>query len=181
MTESYFSLIPFPDSNIPNITISGKIVRQHNTLTIHYSLTGEIETILLPKPSNHPSRKNDLWMATCFEFFLSIPGQPSYWEFNMSPSGDWNVYHMEAYRRVRFREETLIQWLPFSVRREAEGILLNASVDLYPIISTGNPIQVGITSVIQATDGHETYWALAHPNLQADFHLRESFILDLAE
>ena len=180
MKEYSFSLIPFPDSNIPEITIRGKIARLNNLLTIHYSLTGKIETILLPKPSDHPSRKDNLWKATCLEFFLAMPEQPSYWEFNLSPSGDWNVYYMEAYRRVGFREETLIQRLPFTVQREAECVSLEASIELSPIICSEKAIQVGITSVIQSDVGHETYWAILHPNPQADFHLRESFILDLA-
>jgi hypothetical protein len=33
--------------------------------------------------------------------------------------------------------------------------------------------------VIQTQDRHETYWALVHPQPQADFHLRDSFILEL--
>jgi hypothetical protein len=99
----------------------------------------------------------------------------------MSPSGDWNIYHMAAYRRLGFREEPLIQRLPFSVKREPGCVSAEAVVDLSPIISEGNSIQVAIASISQSNDGHETYWALTHPNPQPDFHLRESFTLVLAE
>jgi hypothetical protein len=179
MTEHAFSLIPFSDPQIPVINITGIISRQNNRLLVHYSLTGEIENIQLPPRSAQLSRKDDLWKATCFEFFLALPDQPQYWEFNMSPSGDWNIYHMDAYRRVGFREETGISELPFSVQNRAGRILVDVTADLSPIIHVEETIQAGITSIIQTKDGYETYWALVHPNPQADFHLRESFILEL--
>jgi hypothetical protein len=86
---------------------------------------------------------------------------------------------MDAYRRVGFREETAIQQLQFDLRDEAGCLLIDAMVVLDHIVQKGNPIKVGITSVIQTKDQNETYWALAHPNPQADFHLRESFTIQL--
>ena len=117
MTELPFSLIPFLDANVPDITIKGKILRQNNLLTIHYALTGKIKDIFLPSPSVNPTRKDDLWKTTCLEFFLAIKDLSQYWEFNLSPSGDWNVYYMAAYRRIGFREETSIQWLQFEMQK----------------------------------------------------------------
>jgi len=181
MTERPFSLIPFRDPNIPDITITGKILRQINLLTIHYAVTGKTGDIFLPSLSVNPIRKADLWKTTCLEFFLAVKGLPHYWEFNLSPSGDWNVYHIEAYRRIGFREETSIQRLQFGTRKVEYGFALNAAVDLNPIIRVGQILEVGVTAVIQTNEGSETYWALWHPAPEADFHLRESFILALAE
>jgi hypothetical protein len=180
MTEHSFLLIPFPAPKIPNISITGEISLQKNIVHLHYSLSGEIENILLPPASIIPSRKDELWKATCFEFFLAIKNQPQYWEFNMSPSGDWSVYHIDAYRRIGFREETSIQPLSFEVRKGTTEISLNGLVDLHPILQPGLILEFGITAIIQTKDGNETYWALAHPAPKADFHLRESFILELA-
>src|SRR6266508_6926807 len=180
MTERSFSLIPFTAPNIPSISITGKISLQNNIITLHYLLAGNIEEILLPTKSIKPTRKDELWKITCFEFFLAIKDQPQYWEFNMSPSGDWNVYHMDAYRRIGFREETSIQRLPFDVQNEVGVFQLNALVDLPPILQPGQLLEFGITAVIQTMGGNETYWALSHPASIADFHLRESFILGLA-
>jgi hypothetical protein len=170
-----FQLIPYPANISPKIDITGKIERTGSQLSIRYEVTGEIENILLPAKSSAPSRKDDLWKATCFEFFLAIPNQPHYWEFNMSPSGDWNVYKMDAYRRVGFREETAIAQLPF----QFELPNLELSVDLNLLFPSTQPLQASITAIIQTKDGNETYWALAHPGPQADFHLRESFILSI--
>lgn len=180
MTDHLFSLIPFPAPNIPNISITGNICLQSNIVDLRYSLTWNLEDIDLPPTSLHPGRKDELWKMTCFELFLALKGQPQYWEFNLSPSGDWNIYRMDAYRRIGFREEASIQWLPFDVRPE-EGVLhLNALIDLNPIIEAGQFLEFGITSVIQTRDGNESYWALSHPAPAPDFHWRESFMIEMA-
>lgn len=179
MTEQAFSLIPFPDSHIPDVKIHGHASRQNNLLTIQYSLLGETGTILLPERSTSPVRKDGLWATTCFEFFFAPQNDPQYWEFNLSPSGDWNIYHMDAYRRVGFREEMSMQRVQFEVRNEAGCISLVAHVDLTPLIPEGHPIQLAISSVLQAVDKHETFWALAHPESKPDFHIRESFLIQL--
>ena len=174
-----FKLIPYPADNPPKITITSELIRSDTNFFIHYEVDGEIERVLLPAKSSSPSRTDDLWKATCFEYFIAFPLQPKYWEFNMSPSGDWNIYKMDAYRRIGFREETAFTKLPFVFRKSDIKLSLDISMDLSPIIQAQQKIQVGITAIIQTTDGNETYWALVHPGEQADFHLRESFILSM--
>lgn len=179
MTEQTFSLIPFSNSNIPAIQITGCVSRENGFLNLQYRLAGETGKIQLPERSTSPVRKDDLWANTCFEFFLAFPDDSRYWEFNLSPSGDWNVYHMEAYRRMGFREETSIQRLEVEMKREAGYVLLNADVDLSPLISGNQRLQLGIASIVQSANQHETYWALAHPHPKPDFHVRDSFLIQL--
>ena len=179
MMEHSFELTPFPDPGIPKIKITGSVVRQGNVLTIQYALSGRIEEVLLPHLNPQPGRKNGLWQTTCFEFFLAFPDQPQYWEFNLSPSGDWNVYRMDAYRQISFQEEELIRGLRFDIRRNVGCYHLGTVVDIGPILIAEKQLLMGISSVIQALDGHETYWSLIHPSSQPDFHQRESFILAL--
>ena len=174
-----FKLIPFPAEELPKINITGEIERKDNHLSIHYQISGEIDQILFPAQSASPSRKDDLWKATCFEFFIAIEDRPQYWEFNMSPSSDWNVYVMDAYRQVNMREETEFTELPFDFKVTNEIISLNMSVDLNSITQPKMDIDIGVTAIIQTKDGQETYWALSHPSQQADFHQRESFSLAL--
>ncbi|HEX2990755.1 MAG TPA: DOMON-like domain-containing protein [Anaerolineales bacterium] len=179
MTEHFFSLVPFPELDIPDIAISGSIARDHHVLTVHYSLVGDVERISIPAAVPQPSRQSELWTSTCFEFFLAIPDRPEYWEFNLSPSGNWNVFQMDAYRRAGFREEARIDRLQITSRHSREQYALEGVVDLHPILAWDEPIRAGVTSVIQTIQGGETYWALVHPGPEADFHLRESFILPL--
>jgi len=171
-----FKLIPYPAENIPSIEITGTVTLQDNILSIHYSLHGEKNNILLPEPSIS-SRKHDLWRTTCFEFFIAPKDQSQYWEFNMSPSGNWNVYAMDAYRQVNMREEAAFTQLPFEFRKMNAEIFLDISVDLNPILQPESILGIGITTIIQTADSNESYWALAHPGQQADFHLRDSFIM----
>lgn len=177
MANQAFSLIPFPDSMLPDIQIGGHVSRQNGRLNIQYTLTGATDNIFLPQKAISPQRKDGLWAATCFEFFLAIPNNPQYWELNLSPSGDWNIYHMDDYRRVGFREEASIQQLPFAMKNEAGNVTLHADVDLSSLISANQPLQLGIACVIQSLDQHESYWALVHTDSKPDFHLRESFII----
>lgn len=177
MAEYSFSLIPFPDANIPDIRIKGTVSRQKNLLSVRFLLTGEIDIIFFPERTLPAQRKDDLWRTTCFEFFLAIPNKPEYWEFNMSPSGDWNAYHMDAYRQIGLREESSIQSFQFSVNNGGESVIVEAALDLTPFIQDDQQIQAEITSVIEDKNGHETYWALMHPGREADFHRREGFVL----
>ena len=181
MIERSFALVPFPTPNIPRISLTGNLSLHDHFLTLRYLLRGNIEEVLLPPGSLRPDRKDELWKATCFEFFLAIKNQPGYWEFNMAPSGDWNVYRMDAYRRIGFREERAISQLPLEINAESDAYSLEVSADLSAIIRPREDLQIAVTAIIQTKDGHETYWALAHPAPYADFHLREGFILSLAE
>jgi hypothetical protein len=177
MTGQAHPLTPFPTSNIPGITLTGSVWFDNHLLAVRYRLAGKVEELLMPSPTRPSRRRGELWKATCFEFFLACEGSPGYWEFNLSPSGDWNVYRMEAYRRIGFREEPAIGGLPFVFSREPDGYALDAAVDLSPILPPGQTLQINITAVLQTRDGTETYWALAHPGPEPDFHLREGFIL----
>ena len=95
----------------------------------------------------------------------------------MSPSGNWDIYKMDAYRRVGFQEEVALTKLPFVFRKAENKLSLDILVDVSPILPPQQKVQIGITAIIQTTDGYETYWALAHPGKQADFHLRDSFLI----
>lgn len=179
MTSQLFSLVPFPAQDVPNLTINGNVARQSNMLSVHYMLAGNLEDIFLPTQVTNPARKDELWRRTCFEFFIAAQDSAKYWEFNMSPSGDWNVYVMDAYRQINMREETGTRELQFQVQKEANCLSLNVTIDLNSIIEREKVIETGITSVIQTNNSRESYWALVHPNAEPDFHLRDSFILKI--
>lgn len=77
------------------------------------------------------------------------------------------------------QEETAFENLPFNVDNQADSLVLTLNVDLDKIISVEQAIEVGITTVIKHKDGEVTYWALTHRGAEADFHIRESFIVKL--
>ena len=183
---THFSLIPFPDNcPHPEIEITGQIERLNQQLSITFQLTGEIEKIAVTPADPNPSRRNELWQTTCFEFFLALKGSPKYWEFNLSPAGHWNIYRFDDYRQG-MTEELAFESLPFLVKVKPDSLTLSLSLDLETIISSTQNLEVGITSVIQSNinnliseENSITYWALTHVAKEADFHQRKSFILNL--
>ncbi|MEH2001592.1 MAG: DOMON-like domain-containing protein [Nostoc sp.] len=179
MNDQTFSLQPFPSTKfLPNLKIAGNISRNGNKLAIRYMLEGDLKEIVIAPPSNTPSRKHELWEDTCFEFFLGIKNFARYWEFNLSPGGHWNVYRFDGYRQG-MQEETAFENLPFNIQNQTDGLILMLDVDLDKIISAEQAIEVGITTVIKDRNGEVTYWALTHQGAEADFHLRDSFIVKL--
>jgi hypothetical protein len=179
MNNQTFSLQPFPSTeSLVNLKIIGDIARNSHQVTICYKLEGDLKELAINPPSNTPSRQHKLWKETCFEFFIGVKNSPQYWEFNFSPAGHWNVYRFDGYRQG-MQEETAFKKLLFSVQNQADGLVLTLDVDLGKIISADQAIEVGITTVIKHINSEVTYWALTHVGAEADFHLRDSFIVEL--
>jgi hypothetical protein len=179
MNEQNFSLQPFDlTSSLPDIKITGSIARNGNKLTICYALLGDLTKVQIPASADLLKRKYDLWEETCFEFFVGIKNSPDYWEFNLSPAGHWNVFHLENYRQG-LQEEMAVTSLPFSVQQKSDALLVTLEVDLNKFISAEQSLEVGITTVIKSKEGNLSYWALTHCGEEADFHRRESFIVEL--
>jgi hypothetical protein len=171
-----FSLIDFPNAAPAPCQVSGHIRRDGSIVHLHYELKGTRSVrVSAPTP---PDRRYDLWEATCFEWFVGVPGTIDYWEFNMAPSGQWNCFYLADYRQG-LREEGAIAVLPFRVSEEDDRLTLEVAVDLGAFIPAEQPIEVAMTTVVQAQSGALHYLALAHCGDQADFHLRESFQIRL--
>jgi len=167
----------FPSAAVSGIevTISRGPV---GVLTLSYLVTGRIEALAIP-PRAAPSRTDGLWQRTCFEAFLRAPGGEAYAELNLAPSSQWAAYAFSGYR-VRGPDPDVPA--PFI---DAEGgqtrFELRAALDVGRIAGLPSDAawRVGLSAVIQATDGTKSYWALAHPPGNPDFHHATSFALTL--
>jgi len=142
---------------------------------------GDISSIILPSEVPYPNRKDALWKNTCFEAFLSWEQEPFYWEFNFSPSGDWNCYFFDAYRNNQISEMrmlTPVRETPYLTNTMYSEKL---SLDLSSILPKMIPqkFTLAISSIIEDVDHTMHYWALMHNVQKPDFHLRESFILSI--
>jgi len=177
MNQVNFSLIPFNQSTAPNIEIAGKILRYQNDLKIEYILTGELETIIIPSLKTEGDRFLELWEHTCFEFFLAIKDTLEYWEFNLSPAADWNVFHFPSYR-YSIVEEANFSSLPAKIIRDKNCLKIALEVKLANIVSSNINLEVGVTAVIEEQK-QLSYWALQHSSSEADFHDRASFTIAL--
>jgi hypothetical protein len=178
MSQQNFSLHAFPSAEFPPVEITGNISRDHNQLTINYQLIGNLQEIVIAQPSDTPTRQHELWQDTCFEFFLGIKNSQRYWEFNLSPAGHWNIYRFDSYRQG-MQEETAFNVLAFNVEHQLDSLVLSLNLDLGKIISPEQLIDVAITTVIKQKSGDINYLALVHKGKEADFHIRDSFIIEL--
>lgn len=174
-----FSLQPFSSSqSLPNVKIVGRIERNANRLVIGYNLKGDLQEVAIALPCDPPARKHELWQDTCLEFFLGIEKSDRYWEFNLSPSFDWNVYRFDGYRQG-MQEEIAFKMLPFKVASAADSLELVIEIDIDKIIPEECAIDLAITAVVKDKNGEVTYWALTHTGTEADFHRRDSYIIKL--
>jgi hypothetical protein len=148
-------------------------------LTLGYLIDGELERIFLP-PVGAPVRADELWRRTCFEAFVRPEGAEAYFEFNFSPSGAWATYGFDRYR-VHMRAPVEAAQPRLLGRSTPGGYALEVAVDLSPLkaLSLGARWDVGLSAVIEETNGRRSFWALTHPPGQADFHNAAGFSLSL--
>ena len=175
MILNSFTLKPFQEAeNRPDILVTGTIGRRRNALSVGYALKGDLSVVAIPAPERSPARKDHLWDHTCLELFLGMKGSERYWEFNLSPSGHWNVYSFTSYRK-QMREEPAFMALPFQVRMEPETFRLSLDVSLEKILPGGLDIEAAVGAVVRSRTGRKSHWALVHPGLRPDFHRRDGF------
>ncbi|MCX5893877.1 MAG: DOMON-like domain-containing protein [Deltaproteobacteria bacterium] len=180
MKERRFILQPFASEGPrPGVEITGHLTRRADAadaITIATLLQGQLADVLIPAPAAAPARRHRLWEGTCFEFFLAVPGAPQYWELNLSPTGDWNVYRFADYRQDLAAEPAYTS-LPFTVQSRPRSVRLTLEVDLAGIVPAGQPLEVAVAAVIKTRDGQVGYWALTHLGPRPDFHRRDGFLI----
>lgn len=177
MSLHNLTLYPFDAAFDPAIlSLSCSIDQSDNRLILQYDLIDDQSRVLIPI-KKLPDRRHNLWETTCFEFFIGAQNDRAYWEFNLAPSGDWNVYRFKNYR-TGMQEETAFLSLPFAVETRSHQTTLTIELDL-TIIQLTPPLEISVTAVIEQPNHTITYWAIEHCGTEADFHIRDSFALKL--
>jgi hypothetical protein len=168
-----FTLVPHPDTPTRSVRyVTASIQRSRRSLHIQYVVEGPTNQLALPPPAK-PYRADELWGMTCFEFFAAV-GPEKYLEFNFSPSSQWAEYRFDTYRGDM--EAAPVENPPI-IRVIDENYYLHVSVTIdCPVLASG---PVGLSAVIEETDGTKSYWALAHAPGPPDFHNRDCFIATL--
>ncbi|WP_417915740.1 DOMON-like domain-containing protein [Candidatus Electronema sp. JC] len=172
-------LRPFAaDSLTAGLELAVSAARSSSGLLFRCELRGWLKKLLLPEQSVVPARRDQLWQQTCFELFVAPAGSPQYWEVNLSPSGDWNIYAFAAYREG-MREELAVTALPCQIDRQSDFLTLEFVFPADRIIAPEQPAEAAASAVIQGRNGQTSFWALRHCGPQPDFHRRDSFCLSL--
>lgn len=150
----------FDASGVPlGSALRAAVERTGTLLWLRWDL-GAAREWVVPGASPAPARRDRLSESTCLEAFLTPVGQPEYWELNLSPSGDWNLYRFDDYRRG-MRQEPRAGAPAVRTALDDRGTLtFAATLDLAPIAELASaPLDVGITAVLESIDGRRSYWA----------------------
>jgi hypothetical protein len=138
-----------------------------------FEVTGRIAEVLVP-PVVVPSATDQLWEHTCFELFAMTEGA-GYVEFNFSPSSCWAAYRFDGYRRGM--RSIVVKPPEISVVADNRRLAVSVVLDLAAMLP--KPWQIGLSAVIEETHLAKSYWALAHPAGEPDFHHGDCFALTL--
>lgn len=144
-------------------------------LRLRYVFSGPLALVKLPDDSV-PTRADGLWQHTCCEAFVAVPGEAVYREFNFSPSGAWAAYRFSDYRSTAALPLGPVPAI--ACQLSADHLLIDVMLDA-AWLPREPALSIGLCAVVETTDGERSYWALAHPAPQPDFHHREGFALKL--
>jgi hypothetical protein len=176
--EQTLRLRPFGDVE-PGLTVTAWLARRTDRLSVRYAVRGDVDALTIPPPAAVPGRRGRLWEKTCFELFLAPRDSAGYWELNLSPAGHWNVYRFDAYREG-MQEEAAVSAIPLRMRREPSALRLALELGIEGLVAADESMDAGVSAVLRRPDGRRSYWALAHCGPTPDFHLRESFLAEIA-
>ena len=149
-------------------------------LLLRYELRGDVSRLRIPDPAS-PGPSDGLWQHTCFEAFVARANEAAYREFNFSPSGRWAAYRFSAERlrdgSAEATQTPVVPDLQFEHGSESLTVLAWLPRHALPDSAQGLPLEIGLTAVVETTDGQLSYWALRHATARPDFHHRGGFVL----
>jgi hypothetical protein len=171
------ALKPHPDTPCPAVErIEVELSRLGSVLQLDYVLTGSLADIRVPA-AKAPSRGHRLWEHSCFEAFVRLGEGEAYWEYNFAPSGEWAAYRLDSYRSgMREAEEGAPPTL--HIRVAVNRLELRARIETG--LGVEQPWAVGLSTIVEDRSGTRSFWALAHPPGEPDFHSPDCFALQLA-
>lgn len=148
-------------------------------LVLQYQVTGKISDLQMPSVTAS-TRADELWRHTCFEAFVGAPSAAAYYEFNFAPSMQWAAYRFSGYR-TGMSVASEITAPRLAIQSAGDRCSLQAAFALKDLsgLPAGDPWRLALSAVIVETNGRKSYWALAHPPGEADFHHAEGFAHEL--
>jgi hypothetical protein len=146
-------------------------------LLLSYTVAGKIGDLILPAPAP-PARTDELWRRTCFEAFIGTALDRGYFEFNFAPSTQWAAFRFDGYRSG-MRVAAEIGAPKIQVESMPVRYTLQAALEAGEL-SSASRWQLGLSAVIEESNGRKSYWALTHPPGKPDFHHPDCFVGELS-
>jgi hypothetical protein len=166
-----------PPSPVTSLAVDA-IRFEEGRIMFMFMAVGEIGKLRVPPPVVS-LRTAELWQHTCFEAFVAPIEGDVYYELNFAPSTAWAAYRFDSYRNGMAKAELAA---PEVKSGPMPAMLhLTATVDVGPLpeLVPWEDWRIGLSAVIEASDGSRSYWALAHPAGDPDFHHRDCLAADL--
>ncbi len=156
--------------NVDHAGVLGSIA----STNIWFGIGAPATRFIIPQ-AVEPARAARLWETSCFEAFLRAEGEEAYREWNFAPSGEWAAYDFTGHRSDMAEAEVASE--PY-IRMEDN--LTWWAVGMTIALDAGTRWQLGLSAVLEETDGTKSYWALAHPDAKKpDFHHPDCFVAKL--
>jgi hypothetical protein len=185
----FFKLQPHPQSPPSKVAaVEVECIFSDDDILITYVVSGS-EELVIP-PGLGTERADDLWKTTCFELFLRADGAEPYLEFNFSPSSQWAAYRFATHRAGRSDFPVQVPphidssgWshieLPGGITGGDAGarFAVKVALDLSDIPPAAH--RMGLSAIIEEAGSRKSYWALAHPPGEPDFHHPACFAAQL--
>jgi hypothetical protein len=173
-----FALVPHPD--FPSTAVDSIEVEArrgaNGRLDLEFHVAGAIEKVAWPEWQG-VGFADRLWEHSCFEAFVGTAEDPGYVEINFATSGGWAAYRFSDYREGM----TPIPDALLGGGRTIGGAALRVRRSVRVDALADAPVwRLGLSAIIEATDGGKSYWALAHPPGKPDFHDAVCFAARLA-
>jgi hypothetical protein len=147
-------------------------------LALEYAASGAIDDIRIPR-ATLSARADNLWRTTCFEAFIRAEGCIGYVELNFAPTTEWAAYAFDAYR-IGMRAANELAPQKIDTQRTNDAFTLLTSLDLSRFAGFSNSAwMLGLSAVIEESNGRLSYWAVTHPPGKPDFHHADCFALRL--
>jgi hypothetical protein len=149
-------------------------------LVLSYIVNGKISELRMP-PVIAAARGDELWRHTCFEAFVRASSAAEYYEFNFAPSTQWAAYRFSGYRSGKC-VATEISPPAIDVQSGTDCYTLQASLELDGLSGLQHEAawRLGLSALLEDTNGRKSYWALAHPPGKPDFHHADCFAHELS-
>lgn len=155
-----------------DIEIFGEWKIDQNKVKINFLLTGEINEICWPLVKNE-KRRDELWKESCFEFFVMEKNGPAYLEFNFWPTGEFNVYHFNEYRKLS-GEYKGFEKFDYKFSKNEKSLSFHLVFD--SVWKEKRDLFVSMTMVLKRVSGRVEYYAWRHSESRPDFHSAKSLI-----
>ncbi|MCW5654667.1 DOMON-like domain-containing protein [Hydrogenophaga sp.] len=151
------------------LVIGVQVWMDADACVLRYELTGLLSALKIPAAQPQGGPADGLWQHTCFEAFCSDGQTEAYQEFNFAPSGRWAAYRFAA-ERVRDTDAQALHAPVLDCRLSPQALSLTASLPRAALPPSASGWALGLSAVVEETDGRLSYWALHHPGARPDFH-----------